>query len=169
MSYHNQSLAFGHIFLQPVLEIDVRAKGRKAIKALEEKLGAEEKAHVVTKEEKDKLQEEFLKLQAVNTGLLEVLDKKKVWYEEQLTEERESLHQEKIRLRKEMGRMEELHSKESEIWVKMKSHYEEVVVVNKRKIENLKKHRFAPKPSRKTCAFSFKQIGRGLRCNSKQH
>ena len=35
--------------------------------------------------------------------------------------------------------MEELHSKESEIWVKMKSHYEEAVVVNKRKIENLKR------------------------------
>ena len=62
-----------------------------------------------------------------------------MWYEEQLTKERELLHQEEVLLRKEMGRMEELHSKESEIWVKMKSHYEEAVVVNKRKIENLKK------------------------------
>ena len=35
--------------------------------------------------------------------------------------------------------MEELHSKVSDIWSKMKSHYEEAVTVNKRKIENLKK------------------------------
>ena len=88
---------------------------------------------------KGKLQEECSKLQAVHTGRRELLDKKKVWYEEQLTKEWESLHQEEVRLKKEMGRMEELHLKESEIWAKMKSHYEEAVVVNKRKIENLKK------------------------------
>ena len=35
--------------------------------------------------------------------------------------------------------MEELHSREADIWSKMKSHYEEAVTVNKRKIENLKK------------------------------
>ena len=35
--------------------------------------------------------------------------------------------------------MEELHEKESQLWAKMKSHYEEVAVTNKRKIENLKK------------------------------
>ena len=38
-----------------------------------------------------------------------------------------------------MGRFEELHLKESQLWAKMKSHYEEAMVTNKRKIENLKK------------------------------
>ena len=41
---------------------DIRAKGRKAIKVLEEKLGNEQKAYAVTKEEKAKLQEEFNQL-----------------------------------------------------------------------------------------------------------
>ena len=58
-------------------------KGRKAVKVLEEKLDNEEKAHAATKEEKGKLQEEFNKLEQVNTGLRELLDKKKVWYKEQ--------------------------------------------------------------------------------------
>ena len=38
-----------------------------------------------------------------------------------------------------MGRTEELHLKESQIWAKMKSHYEEAATINKRKLENLKK------------------------------
>ena len=38
-----------------------------------------------------------------------------------------------------MGRLEELHLKESQIWAKMKSCYEEATMANKRKIENLKK------------------------------
>ena len=38
-----------------------------------------------------------------------------------------------------MGQLEELHDKESKIWAQMKTHYEEAVVANKRKIENLKK------------------------------
>ena len=47
-------------------ETNIQAKGRKATKALEEKLGMEEKAHAITKEERGKLQEEFSKLQTVN-------------------------------------------------------------------------------------------------------
>ena len=120
-------------------ETDIRAKGHKAVKVLEEKLGNEEKPHAAIKEEKGKLQEEFHKLEKINTGLGELLEKKKVWYEEQLTKERESLREEEARLRKDMSRMEELHSRESDIWSKMKSHYEEAVTINKRKIENLKK------------------------------
>ena len=38
----------------------------------------------MTKEGKRKLQVEFSKLEKVNAGLHELLDKKKVWYEEQL-------------------------------------------------------------------------------------
>ena len=38
-----------------------------------------------------------------------------------------------------MGRLEELHLKESQIWATMKSLYEEAATSNKRKIENLKK------------------------------
>ena len=38
-----------------------------------------------------------------------------------------------------MGRFEELHLKESQLWAKMRSHCEEAMVKNKRKIENLKK------------------------------
>ena len=67
------------------------------------------------------------------------MDKKKVWYEEQLAREREALHPIEVRLRNEMGRMEELYSKEFQIWAKMKSYYEEPTTTNKHKIENLKK------------------------------
>ena len=48
-------------------------------------------------------------------------------------------HDVKVRLNNEMGRFEELHEKESQIWAKMKGHYEETMAANKRKIENLKK------------------------------
>ena len=53
--------------------------------------------------------------------------------------EREQTHQVEICLNNEMGRLEELHLKESQIWAKMKSCYEEATTANKRKIENLKK------------------------------
>ena len=42
-------------------------------------------------------------MQGVSTGLRELLDKKKLWYEEQLAREREVLHQIEVRLRNEMG------------------------------------------------------------------
>ena len=38
-----------------------------------------------------------------------------------------------------MGRLEQLHSKETQIWVGMKNNYEEAVAVSKQEIENLKK------------------------------
>ena len=53
--------------------------------------------------------------------------------------ERELTHQVEVCLNNEMGWLEELHLKESHIWEKMKSHYEEGASVNKHKIENLKK------------------------------
>ena len=73
------------------------------------------------------------------TRLRELWEKKNVWYDEQLVREREVTHQVEVRLNNEMGPLEEMHLKESQIWTKMKSHYEEVATVNKRKIENLKK------------------------------
>ena len=60
-------------------------------------------------------------------------------YEEQLLHERQQTHHVEVRLNNEMGRLEELHLKESHIWAKMKSHYKEAVATNKRKIDNLKK------------------------------
>ena len=38
-----------------------------------------------------------------------------------------------------MGRLEELHLKESQLWAKLESHYEEAAGANKQTIENLKK------------------------------
>ena len=38
-----------------------------------------------------------------------------------------------------MGQLKVLHLKESQLWAKMKSLYEEAAVANKRKIENLTK------------------------------
>ena len=106
-------------------EKDVWAKGRRAVKALEDKLEAETATHTRTKEENRKLCEEAQKTEAVITGLRELLEKKKAWYDEQLERERELKHQVEVRLNNEMGRLEELHLKESQIWAKMKSLYEE--------------------------------------------
>ena len=49
------------------------------------------------------------------------------------------MHQVEVCLNNEMGRLKELHLKESQIWAQMKTHYEEAATANKRKIENLKK------------------------------
>ena len=49
------------------------------------------------------------------------------------------MHEVQVRLNNEMGRLEELHLKEFQLWAKMKSLSEEAVVANKRKIENLTK------------------------------
>ena len=67
------------------------------------------------------------------------MEKKKAWYHEQLVRERELTHQVEVCLCNETGRLEERHLKDSQIWAKMKSHYEEAVMANKRQIENLKK------------------------------
>ena len=56
-----------------------------------------------------------------------------------MVRERELTNHVEVHLNNEMGRLEELHLKESQIWTKMKSHYEEATMANKRKIENVKK------------------------------
>ena len=109
------------------------------MKALEDKLEAEIAAHTRTKQENRKLRDEAQKTEAVIMGLRELFERKKAWYDEKLVRERELKHQVEVRLNNEMGRLEELHLKESQIWAKMKSLYEEVAMANKRKIENLKK------------------------------
>ena len=58
-------------------EADIRAKGRKAVKTLQDKLDAEVAAHGRTKEEKEKLQEEASKKEAVITTLRELAQRKK--------------------------------------------------------------------------------------------
>ena len=59
--------------------------------------------HTITKEENSKLREEVNKMEEVNTGLRELLEKKKVWYDEQLVREREATHQVEVRRNNEMG------------------------------------------------------------------
>ena len=54
------------------------------MKALEDKLEAETTTHTSTKEENKKLHEEAQKAEVVVTGLRELLEKKKAWYDEQL-------------------------------------------------------------------------------------
>ena len=103
------------------------------------KLEAETTAHTNTKEENNKLREEARKLEAVITRLRELWEKKNVWYDEQLVREREVTHQVEVLLNNEMGLLEELHLKESQIWAMMRSLYEEAATTNKCKTKNLKK------------------------------
>ena len=67
------------------------------------------------------------------------MEKKKVWFDEQLLGEQERRHQLEIHLNNEMGKLEELHSKKSQLWAGMRSTYEEATAVSKQEIENLKK------------------------------
>ena len=68
-----------------------------------------------------------------------------------------------------MGRLKELHLKESQIWAKIQSCYEEATMTNKRKIENLKKALDEAQARSQTLtdkyASSFKQIVSGLQCS----
>ena len=89
-------------------EVDIRAKGRRAAKALEDKLDAEIAAHISTKEEKRKLQEEAKKTKAIIAGLRKLIERKKAWYDEQIVREREQTHEVEILLNNEMGWLEEL-------------------------------------------------------------
>ena len=68
-------------------EKDIRANGRKAVKTLEEKLVAETAQHTWTKEENAQLREEAKKSEAAIAGLQALLEKKKVWFDEQLVGE----------------------------------------------------------------------------------
>ena len=117
-------------------EVDARAKGRLAVKTLEGKLQAEVTMHSRTKEEYEKLREEANKKDAAIAGLWELAKKKKAWYDEQLVHERAETHEVQVQLNNEMGQLEELHLKESQLWAKMMSLYEEAAVANKHKIEN---------------------------------
>ena len=81
-----------------------------------------------TKEDKDKVQEEANKKEASITTLREAVQKKRSWYKEQLAHEHEKTDHVKVRL------IEELHEKESQMWVQMKSHYKERTTANKRKL-----------------------------------
>mgnify|MGYP000494644238 FL=1 len=67
------------------------------------------------------------------------MEKKKAWFDEQLVGEQERRHQLEIRLNNEMGKLEELHAKESQLWAGMRSTYEEAAAVNQQEIANLKK------------------------------
>ena len=69
-------------------EADARVKGRQAVKTLEGKLQAEVAMHNRTKEEYEKLREEANKKDAAITGLWELAEKKKAWYDKQLVDER---------------------------------------------------------------------------------
>ena len=62
------------------------------MKALEDKLETETTAHTNTKEENKKLCEEAQKTEVVITGLRELLEKKKAWYDERLIREWELMH-----------------------------------------------------------------------------
>ena len=59
-------------------ETDIRAKGRRAVKALEDKQEVEATIHNSQKEENKKLHEEAQKTDAVVIGLRELFEKKKV-------------------------------------------------------------------------------------------
>ena len=68
-------------------ERDIRPKGRKAVKSLEEKLTMEYTAHGLTTDANSKLREEVSKLEGVNQKLRDVLEERKAWYDEKLKHE----------------------------------------------------------------------------------
>ena len=58
-------------------ECDIRAKGRKAVKGLKDKLIVESAAHALMKDANSKLREEVGKMEEVNKGLRELMEKRK--------------------------------------------------------------------------------------------
>ena len=101
-------------------------------------LEAEAAVHNNTKEENKKLHEEAQKMEAVVIRLLELLETKKAWYNEQLVRERELTHQVEVRLNNEKGQLIERHLKETQIWAEMKKHCEYATTAYKQEILNLK-------------------------------
>ena len=79
----------GELRQSSVRERDIRAKGRKAVRRLEEQLATEHSAHDVTTSKNNRLQDEVTKLEDVNKRLRSVLEERKKGYEEQLNHERE--------------------------------------------------------------------------------
>ena len=72
-------------------ERDIQAKGRKAVKILEEQLSMEHAAHDLTTYANNKLREEVSKLEDVNQRLRNELEERKAGYEEQLKHEQEEV------------------------------------------------------------------------------
>ena len=112
-------------------ERDIRAKGRKAVKRLEEQLAMEHLAHDVTTSANNRLQEEVNKLEDVNQRLRSVLEERKKGYEEQLKHEQEETQQVRRRLENEKGEIIDRHEREAAIWAKMKEQYDEAVTLYK--------------------------------------
>ena len=74
-------------------ERDIRAKGRKSVKGIEEKLTTESAAHALTKDANSKLREEVGKIEELNKGLRELMEKRKAAHNEQLEQEHEEARQ----------------------------------------------------------------------------
>ena len=79
------------------------------------------------------------KLEGVNKGLHELIEKWKEAHNEQLQQEREEMRQLQIRLTKEKDELNELHAREAAIWKEMKKRLEEVKTTYKQEIVDLKK------------------------------
>ena len=119
-------------------ERDIRAKGRKAVRKLEEQLAMEHSAHDVTTSENNRLQDEVTKLEDVNKRLRSVLEERKKGYEEQLNHEREEAQLVRRRLQKENEELLDHHGKEAAIWKEMKEQYDQATVLYKQEIANVK-------------------------------
>ena len=119
-------------------ERDIRAKGRKAVRRLEEQLAMEHSAHDVTTSENNRLQDEVTKLEDVNKRLRSVLEERKKGYEEQLNHEREEAQLVRRRLQKENEELLDHHGKEAAIWKEMKEQYDQAAALYKQEIADVK-------------------------------
>ena len=63
-------------------ERDIRAKGRQAVRRLEEQLAVEHSAHDITTSANNRFQEEVRKLEDLNQRLRSVVEERKKGYEE---------------------------------------------------------------------------------------
>ena len=119
-------------------EREIRAKGRKAVRRLEEQLAMEHSAHDVTTSENTRLQDEVTKLEDVNKRLRSVLEERKKGYEEQLFQEREEALMIRGRLQKEKDELINEHEKEAAIWKEMKEQYDQATTLYKKEIADVK-------------------------------
>ena len=100
---------------------------------------AESATHTPTKDTNSKLWEEVGKMEEVNKGLRELMEKRKATHNDQLEQERGKARQLQIRLNKEKDEIIERHLRETEIWTEMKKLYEDAVTTYKEEILSLKK------------------------------
>ena len=112
-------------------EREIRAKGRKAVRKLEEQLAMEHSAH-------DVATSEVTKLEDVNKRLRSVLEERKKGYEEQLFQEREEALMIRGRLQKEKDELINEHEKEAAIWKEMKEQYDQATTLYKKEIADTK-------------------------------